>query len=105
LRAQQLCDCRTRERLADTLVGMVGMAFERPLPSESPRLDRDAIIDTRLLLLDLAGRLRADETVPPRAVALVNTLLEDHDGPLYLGDFPGRSLGSETRAAIAALDV
>jgi len=105
LRALQLCNPTTRERLADTLAGLVGMAFERPLPSESPRLDRDAIIDTRLLLLDLAGRLRADAVVSPRAVALVSTLLEDHDGPLYLGDSPGRSLGSEARAAIAALDL
>ncbi len=80
------------------------MAYEHPLPSESPRLDREAIIQTRLLLLDLAGRLRSDPDVDARGVARATRLIEDPSGPLYVSDGSARMLAGAARAAIAGLD-
>jgi hypothetical protein len=105
LRADQLCSRRSRAVLADTIVGIVDMAYERPLPAESPRLDRDAIVASETWLLDLAGRLRRDPEVSPLAVARARKLVDDKTGPLYSSELPGRSLRNEVRAALAALDL
>lgn len=105
LRAEQLCLRETRGVLADTLVGVVEMSYEHPLPAESPRLDRAAIADVRPLILDLAGRLRSDPAVNPLGVAVASRLLADRSGPLYAADAAGPSLGNELRAAIAGLEL
>jgi hypothetical protein len=105
LRANQLCSGRARAALADTLVGIVNMAYERPLPAERPRLDREAIVAAETWILDLAGRLRCDSTVSPLGVARARKLVEDKGGPLYASDLSRRLLSSEVRAALAALDL
>jgi hypothetical protein len=104
VRADQLCSSKSRSALADFLVGIVDMAYERPLPAEAPRLDRDAIVQARTAILDLAGRLRSDPVVNPMGVALARRLLDDKAGPLYVSELPRHALDLEVRAAIAGLD-
>jgi hypothetical protein len=87
------------------------MVYEQPLPFESPRFDRNAIFQCRVLLLELAGRLRGDPSVDPAGMALLQRLITDKGGPLYRSDADllnghsgRRSLAAELTRAIAALD-
>jgi hypothetical protein len=86
LRARQLSDPRTRQRLARSLRGIVAYADRvegRPLFS-AVVIDRAAVRADREAILGLAERLEAEDPTNPRGIVLARRLLTDGiDSPLY----------------------
>jgi hypothetical protein len=111
LRARQLGSAAVQRRLACALVRIVDVAGCRPRRDAAAPLDRDAVVESRALLLQLAERLVAPEPPNPRGVAMVSHLITDGAGPLYTdGTSPfrrepsPRTLWEECRAAVVAMD-
>jgi hypothetical protein len=104
LRARRLTSRRVRRRTAAGLARVVrdAEASTRGF-SAAIRPDRREVIAARTLLATIDRRLRGDEPVTAQGVALLESLLTDGTGPLYLPTEPG-ALGSRLRAAAAALD-
>jgi hypothetical protein len=71
--------------------------------SAAVRPHRREVIAARTVLTTLSRRLRGAEPVSAQGVALLELLLTDGTGPLYLPAEPG-ALGSQVRAAAAALE-
>lgn len=98
LRARQLSDPRSRQRLARSLRGIVAYADRvegRPLFS-AVVVDRAAVRADREAILGLAERLEAEDPVNPRGIVLARRLLTDGiDSPLY-----NRRCGRTVAAAI-----
>jgi hypothetical protein len=93
-----------RRRLAASLEEVVDSAMEPPhgLSSSVP-LARDQVRAAQPTLLALAARLRAEEEVTPRGVALVEELLRDGSSPIYAKPEP-EDVDAHARAAKVALD-
>jgi hypothetical protein len=98
LRARQLSDLRSRQRLARSLRGIVAHADRvegRPLFS-AVVIDRAAVRADREAILGLAERLEAENPVNPRGIVLARRLLTDGiDSPLY-----NRRCGRTVAAAV-----
>ena len=82
-RIAELASPEHREGLGRALTDIVHAADERFLPSAKP-LNRAAVRAARAQLLELASCLfDGDRGVSPRAVLLVERLLDDGGSPLY----------------------
>lgn len=82
-RIAELTSPEHRDQLARALADAVHTADERFLPSTKP-LNRPAVREARAQLLDLASSLfDGDRSVSPRAVLLIERLLDDGGSPLY----------------------
>jgi hypothetical protein len=82
-RIAELTSPEHRDGLGRALADIVHAADERFLPSAKP-LNRAAIREARAQLLELASCLfDGDRLVSPRAVLLVERLLDDGGSPLY----------------------
>ncbi|MGH3049611.1 MAG: hypothetical protein ACRDLK_05590 [Gaiellaceae bacterium] len=85
-RIAELTSPEHRDQLGRALADTVHAADERFLPSAKP-LNRAAIREARAQLLELASCLfDGDRVVSPRAVLLVERLLDDGGSPLYDSD-------------------
>ena len=85
LRARQLSEPRSRQRLACYLRGIVAYSDRegRP-PFSAVVVDRAAVRADREAILGLAERLEAQDPVNPRGIVLARRLLTDGiDSPLY----------------------
>jgi hypothetical protein len=83
-RCAELTARDSRLALACALVSMVDAAEERRADSASALiLDHEAVWGERDLIEAVIVRLRGDETVSARGVALVRLLVLDSRGPLY----------------------
>ena len=86
LRARQLIDPRTRQRLARSLRGVVqyvDRAVGRPVLVSAVVIDRAAVSADRETILGLAERLEGVDPVNPRGIVLAQKLLTDGiDSPL-----------------------
>jgi hypothetical protein len=104
IRSRRLTGRRFRTRIAAGLARVLRDAEANPRSfSAAVRPDSREVIATRTLLATLDRRLRADEPVSARGVALLGSLLTDGTSPLYRPPEPG-ALGSRLRAAAAALE-
>jgi hypothetical protein len=83
LRARQLVERRSRERLARALERLVEGAERTPSPSEIVWLPKGEILDARTGLLSLARRLRDARPVYACGVAMVSQLVCDGTGPAF----------------------
>jgi hypothetical protein len=83
LRARQLVERRSRERLARALERLVEGAERTPSPSEIIWLPKCEILDARTGLLSLARRLRDARPVYACGVAMVSQLVCDGTGPAF----------------------
>jgi hypothetical protein len=83
LRARQLVERRSRERLAKALERLVEGAERAPSPSEIVWLPKREILDARTGLLSLARRLRDARPVYACGVAMVSQLVCDGTGPAF----------------------
>jgi len=85
LRASQLSDVRYRRQLADSLEAIVRTAHGRGRRRGSrPALAARDVCATSTQLMRLARDLRECPRVTPAGVALVQRLLTDASGPLYV---------------------
>jgi hypothetical protein len=105
LRAKQLADRKTRNRLATAITRLIRIAdghrapITMPIPPFRPR----QVQANRSLLVDLAGRLRGPRSVALRGLALTSLLLNDGRGPLTTESDPA-TLERAVRATLAALN-
>jgi len=86
LRARQLSEPRTRQRLARSLRGIVAYAdrVEGRSLFSAVVIDRAAVSADREAILGLAERLEAEDPVNPRGIVLARRLLTDGiASPLY----------------------
>jgi hypothetical protein len=83
LRARQLVEGRSRERLAKALERLVEGAERTPSPSDIVWLPKREILDARIGLLSLARRLRDGRPVYACGVAMVSQLVCDGTGPAF----------------------
>jgi hypothetical protein len=83
LRARQLVERRSRERLARALERLVEGAERTPSPSEIVWFPKREILDARTGLLSLARRLRDARPVYACGVAMVSQLVCDGTGPAF----------------------
>jgi hypothetical protein len=83
MRARQLVEPRTRERLARALERLVEGAERTPSPSEIVWLPKREILDARAGLLRLAGRLGDSRPVYARGMAMVSQLVCNGTGPAF----------------------
>ena len=83
LRARQLVERRSRERLAEALERLVERAERTPSPGAIVWLPKREIIDARTELLSLARRLRDARPVYACGVAMVSQLVCDGTGPAF----------------------
>jgi hypothetical protein len=97
LRARQLVEPRTRERLAAAVERLVECAQRTPALSEIVWVPHREILETRSELLGLASRLRDARPVYARGVAMVSRLIHDGTGPAFTPH-----AGAAMRRAIAA---
>jgi hypothetical protein len=104
VRAMRITACRSRIRLAQGLLrGIRDAQDTTPAFSAAVRPQRQEVLAARMVIATLDQRLRADEPVTARGVALVRALLTEGTSPLYVPRHPG-ALGSQLRAAAAALE-
>ena len=112
LRARQLTSEEMRHRLSRALLRIVDVANRTPRPRRTAAapLDRSAVLEARALLIQLAQRLDAEDSVNPRGVAMVSRLITDGAGPMYAPGHPIRMerprtrLWDELRAALVGMD-
>jgi hypothetical protein len=106
LRARQLPDRRTRERMATAITRLIRVADGRRAPIVTPQapFTPKQVRANRSLLLQLAERLRDSESVALRGMALTSLLLNDARGPLSTDSDP-LTLERGIRAALSALNV
>jgi hypothetical protein len=96
VRAAQLASWPERRQVAGALEGLVVIA-ERPLPvSPRFRIRRDAVLEQRGALLELATRLRACAPVDVVVVARLTRLFSDKSSPVYIGGQPPGGLADTT---------
>jgi hypothetical protein len=99
-RAGALTSRRYRSAIADGLEGMLRAAVESPSRRRVlPR--REAVLANAPAMRALADVLRGASPLYAQGIALVNELLADGTGPLYVGD--GEDLAALLREAGAAM--
>ncbi len=102
-RARQITRASYRRTLADSLDELLSVAEGRgPRVSAAPPLASRDIRACRAALLELSGALRDSSNVLPAGVALIQRLLTDGTGPLYLESHHD-ALWQALRSASAAL--
>jgi hypothetical protein len=84
-RAAQLASRPERERLADALEELVGIAERRRAPSPYLRVRDGVVLERREALLALAHRLREPAPVEVAVVARLAILAWDDSSPVYVG--------------------
>jgi hypothetical protein len=105
LRAKQLPDRRTRERMARAITNLIRIAESRraAIVTPQPPFTPTQVRANRSLLLQLAERLRDSGSVALRGMALTSLLLDDARGPLSTDSDP-LTLERAVRAALSALN-
>jgi hypothetical protein len=105
LRARQLADRKTRNRLAAAIRHLIRIAdgHRAPLTTPNPPFRPKQVQANRSLLVELAERLRGPRSVALRGMALTSLLLTDGRGPLTTESDPA-TLERAVRAALAALN-
>jgi hypothetical protein len=106
LRAKQLADRKTRDRLATQITRLIGIADghpRAPITTPNPPFRPNQVRANRTLLLELAERLQGPGSVALRGMALTSLLLSDGRGPLTTGSDP-LILERAVRATLAALN-
>lgn len=83
LRARQLTSGRSRRSLAGSLKRTVQLAREPRRFGPAVPVDRRAVLEARLQILEIASRLEDGAPTNPRGVAIVHELLTDGSSPLY----------------------
>jgi hypothetical protein len=106
LRAKQLADRKTRNRLAAAISHLIRIAdgHRASITTPDPPFRPKQVRPNRALLLDLVERLRGPRSVALPGMALTSLLLKDSRGPLTTNDDPV-TLERAVRAALAALNV
>jgi hypothetical protein len=102
LRAVQLCSPKERSRLAGALVEIVGEAGRLEPAGLGSSPDRVDVLRHGEEILALAERLRDEQPVAVRGVAMTAWLLNDGKSPLHGG--AGDDLADAIEAALTALD-
>jgi hypothetical protein len=105
LRAKQLADRKTRNRLATRISHLIRIADGDRAPITTPNspFRPKQIQANRSLLVELAERLRGPRSVALRGMALTSLLLNDGRGPLTTESDPA-TLERAVRATLAALN-
>jgi hypothetical protein len=108
LRAQQLADPTTRNRIATAIENVFRLATIGPGPGATPAMsisgfDRYRVAANQPELAALAGKLRAQGPHAVRGLAMASVLVEDAGSPLYARSGVDR-LEPAVRAAVSALD-
>jgi hypothetical protein len=105
LRAKQLVDRKTRNRLASAITRLVRIAdgYRAPITTPDPPFRPKQVQDNRSLLVELAERLRGTRSVPLRGMALTSLLLNEGRGPLTTQSDPA-TLERAVQATLAALN-
>jgi hypothetical protein len=105
LRAKQLADRKTRNRLATTISRLIRIAdgYRAPITTPNPPFRPKQVQANRSLLVELAERLRGPRSVALGGMALASLLLNDGRGPLTTENDPA-TLERAVRATLAALD-
>jgi hypothetical protein len=92
MRARALASAGHRQRVAESLIGLVRLAERRgPVAPQLVLRDR-AILAHRATLLALAARLCAEAPVDVAVVAQLTRLVDDDASPAYGGGRPEREL-------------
>jgi len=107
LRAKQLAEHKTRERLASGISHLIGIAdrHRRAVVATPHAPYRPKQVQAnRPLLLELELRLRGYKPVALQGLALTSLMLEDGRGPLTAENDPA-TLERAVQAALAALEV
>jgi hypothetical protein len=105
LRAKQLVDRKTRNRLATAITRHVRTAdgHRAPITTPGPPFTAKQVQANRSLLVDLADRLRGPRAVALPGMALTSLLLNDRRGPLTTESDPA-TLERAVRATLAAVN-
>jgi len=105
LRAKQLADRKTRNRLATAVTHLIRIAdgYRAPITTPNPPFRAKQIQANRSLLVELTERLRGPRSVALRGMALTSLLLNDGRGPLTTESDPA-TLERAVRATLAALN-
>ena len=105
LRATQLADRKTRNRLAAAISRLIRIAddYRAPITTPNPPFRPKQVQANRSLLVELAERLRGPRSVALRGMALTSLLLNDGRGPLTTESDPA-TLGRAVRASLVALN-
>ena len=106
MRAAQLTDSGTRERLARSINDLVLLGeghFGAQLPTTRAPVSADRVRARREQLLELRERILDEGPHSPRGLALVSLLLEDRSSPLYTHELSGDQLRPALDEALAAL--
>jgi hypothetical protein len=105
LRAKQLVDRKTRNRLATAISHLVRIAddYRAPIATPDPPFRPKQVQANRPLLVELAERLRGPRSVALPGMALTSLLLNDGRGPLTTESDPA-TLKRALRATLAALN-
>jgi hypothetical protein len=104
LRKRQLGSRASRDRLAASLETAVDDAFAGPGPlGVRVSFRRNAVRDSSESLLELAERLRGDDDIDPRGIAMVRMLTSDAASPLYW-ERASHSLADDVETALSALE-
>ena len=105
LRAKQLADRKTRNRLATKITYLIRIADGQraPIATPDPPFRPKPVQANRSLLVELAERLRGPQSVPLRGMALTSLLLNDGRGPLTTKSDPA-TLERAVRTTLAALN-
>jgi len=105
LRAKQLADRKTRNRLARAITHLIRIAdgYRAPITTPNPPFRPKQVQANRSLLVELAERLRGPRSVALRGMALTSLLLNDGRGPLTTESDP-TTLERAVRATLAALN-
>jgi hypothetical protein len=104
LRAKQLADRKTRNKLATAITHLIRIAdsHRAPIATPNPPFRPKQVQANRSLLVELAERLRGPRSVALRGLALTSLLLNDGRGPLTTESDPA-TLERAARATLAAL--
>jgi hypothetical protein len=105
LRAKQLADRKTRNRLATTISHLIRIAdgHRASITTPNPPFRPKQVQANRSLLVELAERLQGPRAVALRGMALTSLLLNDGRGPLTTESDPA-TLERALRATLAALN-
>jgi hypothetical protein len=105
LRAKQIADRKTRNKLATAITRLIRIAdgHRPPIMVPNPPFRPKQVQANRSLLVELAERLRGPQSVALQGMALTSLLLNDGRGPLTTASDPA-TLERAVRATLAALN-
>lgn len=103
LRAAQLTSDGNREILTDSLAKVLAEARRRPRWSAAVPIDRKAVAESRLLLIQISALLQSEQPVFCQGMAMLERLLTDGASALY-GQHGKGALSEELERMIVALE-